>query len=140
MVALPLFDMVLSSTTQAGHSAEVAAQLTRSALDDLKLIETLDEGLASDDPYQFDRQTADLIREMYVRWAQDAELLLERVDRVEEQVGAVPNAQPLRDAHGRTRAMLSVSLEQLEKGLDDILQGRTVPIGEVRRELHLRVR
>jgi hypothetical protein len=139
MVALPLFDIVLSSSANRGRSADIAAQLVNSALGDLDQIEKLDESLAPEDPFSFDRQMAALVRGMYERWAQDAESLLERVGRVEKQIGAVAAAQRLRNAHGRTRAMLSISLEQVERGLQDVAKGRTMPMEEVRRELRLRV-
>jgi hypothetical protein len=138
MVALPLLDIVLASR-DADRSARVANQMARSALAELDEIENLDDGLAPDDASEFDRQTAYVLRGMYERWAQDAELLLERIGRVEQQAGPVPGAEALRRVYGRTRARLSVSLDDMEQGLRDAVEGRTVPIEEVRRELRVRV-
>jgi hypothetical protein len=76
---------------------------------------------------------------MYEQWARDAQLLLERVEHLQLQSGRVALADALRRAHGRTRARLSVSLEDMEESLRDLREGRTVPIEEVRRELRLRV-
>lgn len=139
MVALPVFDAVLSGQGLE-KSGQVAAQLVRSALAELSEIQKLEESVAPKDPLAFDRQTAGLIRGLYEAWARGADELLGRVSMVERNCGAVADAEALRDALGRTRAMLSVSLDQVERGLRDIAEGRTVAAEEVRRELRLRTR
>lgn len=138
MVALPLFDAVLSSGQGPGRAERVAIQLVQSGLSELADIQKLEDSVAPEDPLAFDRRTAAAIRDMYEAWAQAAEALLVRVATVERQAGMVANAEALRDALGRTRAMLSVSLDQAERGLRDIAQGRTVSGQEARRELRLR--
>ena len=137
MVALPLFDMVLSSHANPGRAAGIAAELVQSALEDFRHIQNLDEGLAPADPSQFDRQTIALLRGMYEEWTRLAEALLERVDRLEKRGAPVAASDALRDAHGRTRAMLSISLERLEQGHRAAVEGKGIPIEEVRRELRL---
>jgi hypothetical protein len=139
MVALPLFDAVLSAGVSVERPARVAAQVIEGALSDLQQIEKLDASVAPDDPSQFDLRTASALRQMYEQWARDAQLLLERVEHLQLQSGRVALADALRRAHGRTRARLSVSLEDMEESLRDLREGRTVPIEEVRRELRLRV-
>jgi hypothetical protein len=139
MVALPLFDAVLSAGVSVERPARVAAQVIEAALSDLQQIEKLDASVAPDDPSQFDLRTASALRQMYEQWARDAQLLLERVEHLQLQSGRVALADALRRAHGRTRARLSVSLEDMEESLRDLREGRTVPIEEVRRELRLRV-
>jgi hypothetical protein len=139
MAALPLFDAVLSAGVSVERPARVAAQVIEAALSDLQQIEKLDASVAPDDPSQFDLRTASALRQMYEQWARDAQLLLERVEHLQLQSGRVALADALRRAHGRTRARLSVSLEDMEESLRDLREGRTVPIEEVRRELRLRV-
>ena len=138
MVALPLFDLVLCSDDDANRAARVAEQLIESTLSELGQIEKIDESLAPVECRQFDRQAIALLRGMYERWATDAEALLDRVGRLETRFGRIIPAEALRDAHGRTRAMLSVSLDDLEVGHKDAAGGRTVPAEEVRRELRAR--
>jgi predicted transcriptional regulator len=140
MVALPVFDAVLSSGLGPEKSGRVAGQLVRSALSELADIHVLEENVAPENPLAFERQTASSIRGMYESWVRGAEALLERVAVVERNSRAVEEAEALRDAVGRTRAMLSVSLDQVERGLRDIAEGHTVPAEEVRRELRLRAR
>src|SRR5205085_9439128 len=118
--------------------AKVAAQLVRSALADLEQVQLLEESLAPEGPLDFDRRTAALVRGMYEKWAQETQLLLDRLDRGERRFGAVAPAANLRDAYGRTMAMLSISLDDMEQGLRDVAEGRTHGTEEVRRELHLR--
>src|SRR5438067_8581014 len=133
MVALPLFDAVLSER-QPERSAKVAAELIRSALGEIRHIENLDESLAPGDPSQFDRQTVALLRGMYEEWARQAEALLDRVAPL-ERAGPIAGAEALRDAQGRTWAMLSIPLDRLERSHKDAVEGRTIPVEEVRREL-----
>jgi hypothetical protein len=137
MVALPLFDVVLSFNQSPARSAAVAGELAKSALEDIQHVENLDEGLAPSDPSQFDRQTIALLRSMYEEWVRAAEALLERIDRLERAGTSVAGSNALRDAHGRTRAMLSLSLDQLEEGHRAAITGRGIPIQEVRRELRV---
>jgi len=139
MVALPLLDVVLCSSGSADRWGPLAMQLIDSALDELRQIEKLDQSLAPQDPLDFDRQTAALIREMYERWVGEAELLLQRVARVESSRGRIASAQLLRDAVGRTRAMLSISLDAMEESRRQVREGRLIPVEEVRRELRAKV-
>jgi hypothetical protein len=139
MVALPLFDIVMSSE-HAERSADVATQLVAAALAELRGIEKLDQSLLAPDPAQFDRRTAALIRGLYERWAHEAEALLDRVTQTERRFGPVTGANELRDEFGRTMAMLSVSLDDMEAARQDVAAGRLFSIEEVRRELRLEVR
>lgn len=136
MVALPLLDIVLSFH-EGDRSARVAAELVQSALEELRHIENLDESLAPADPSNFDRQIIAILRGMYEDWARTTEGLLERVARIEHCGTPVAAADALRDAHGRTRAMLSISLDRLEQGHRAALKGQGVSIEEVRRELRV---
>jgi hypothetical protein len=140
MVAFPMFDAVMACAITPEQSSRVAARLVSSALAEIDQIQKLDESLAPQEPLQFDRRTAALVRGMYEKWAQETELLLNRLEAIERRFGRIPEAQNLRDAHGRTMAMLSTSLEDLEQGVRDVAEGRTHSINEVRRELHLRPR
>jgi hypothetical protein len=54
MVALPLFDVVLSSDDGTTRSAKVAAELVQSALEEIRHIENLDESLAPAEPSDLD--------------------------------------------------------------------------------------
>jgi hypothetical protein len=135
-----MFDAVMACAITPEQSSRVAARLVSSALAEIDQIQKLDESLAPQEPLGFDRRTAALVRGMYEKWVQEADLLLDRLGVLEKRFGPIPEAQKLRDAHGRTRAMLSTSLDDLEHGLKDVAAGRTHSIGEVRRELHLRAR
>lgn len=137
MVALPLFDIVLSSEESPHRSARVATELVQSALGELQHIENLDESLAPDEPSHFDRQTIAILRGMYEEWARTTEGLLERINKLEQHGTLVPASDALRDAHGRTRAMLSISLDRLEQGHRAAVEGRSTSIQEVRRGLRV---
>jgi hypothetical protein len=137
MVALPLLDVVLSSDDGPARSANVAAELVQSALDEIRHIENLDESLSPSDPSGFDRQTIAALRGMYEEWVTAAEALLDRIARLEHTGASIPSSNALRDARGRTRAMLSLTLDQLEEGHRAAVAGKSIPIEEVRRELRV---
>lgn len=137
MVALPLFDIVLSFNESPARPAAVAAELVQSALEGIRHIGKLDEELAPADPSDFDRQTIALLRGMYEEWVRATEVLLERVDRFERSGTFVAESNGLRDAHGRTRAMLSISLDRLQEGHEAAVTGKGIPIQEIRRELRV---
>lgn len=136
MVALPLFDVVMSSD-RAERAITMAGQLAEGAIGELRQIQTIEEGLAPAGLTNFDRPTAALIRGMYEQWAHEAQSLLDRIRDAKPRFGAVLHAEELRDALGRTLAMLSVSLDDMEAGRRDIAEGRVLSSQEVRRELRL---
>lgn len=136
MVALPLFDVVLSSD-RAERSVGVAARLIDAAIADLRQIRELEEGLAPAGLTQFDRQSVALLRGMYEQWAHNTQSLLDRASQAERRFGKVQGIDALRDQLGHTLAMLSVSIDDMEAGRSDILDGRTVSEEEVRRGLRL---
>lgn len=136
MVALPLLDVVMSSD-RAQMVVNMARQLADAALAEVRQIQMIEEGLAPAELTHFDRPTVVLIRGMYEQWAHEAQSLLDRIRRAEQKFGPVPCADELRDALGRTLAMLSVSLEDMEAGRREIAEGRLLSAEEVRRELRL---
>ena len=135
MVAPAFFDAVFPDSQHSERSARIAGELVQASLSQIAHLRRIDESLAPIDPASFDRRTIALLREMYELWARDAESLLNQMEAVQRRRVNVPGIDELRDAYGRTRAMLSVSLDDLERGHRDAVAGRTVPIGEVRREL-----
>jgi len=139
MGALPLIDLVLSSPNRIDQSRAITSQLMESALRELDQIKRLDETLMPDSTAVSDRPTAALVRGMYEEWAHQAEALLERVERLQSRSGPVEGYELLRDAHGQTKAMLSVSLEEMDQARRDVAEGRLIPAQEVRRELRLGV-
>jgi hypothetical protein len=139
MVALRLFDSILADDATTERSRRIAGQVVQMALSDLAQIEKLDEGLAPEDPSQFDRRTAKLLRDEYERWAREAGSLLDRIDRFQLHGGPVADAESLRRAHGKTLVRLSISIDDMEQSLRALAEGRLVPIEEVRRGLRIRV-
>src|SRR5436305_227754 len=114
MEALPLIDVVLSSPDKLDQSRAVTTQVIEAALSELEQVQKLDETLIPDSKTALDRPTVALVRGMYEQWAQQTESLLDRVERLQSRAGPIPGYESLRNALGRTRAMLSVSLEEME--------------------------
>jgi len=139
MVALPLVDIVMSSE-HADRSVDLAKRLIESATQEIHQIENYDKALSPRDINAFDRQTAALIRGLYERWAQDVQSLLDRIAEIERRFGRVSSAEALRDLHGRTMAMLSISVDDMEASRRDFAEGRSLTLQEVRRELRLEIK
>lgn len=142
MVALPLFDVVVSSGKGPGGSgsnraALLAAQLVESALSEVRQIEKIDESVAPDDPLEFDRQTAMMIRGMYEEWVSQAQRLLDRIRTVEGLAEKIPDS--LRNTIGRIRAMLSVPIDHMEESRRQAKDGRLIPVENIRRELRAKI-
>ena len=135
MVASSLVDSVLGDNTSSERSRPAVEQFVQSALLELAQIEKLDDSLAPEDVSQFDRRTAALLRDEYERWATSTALLLSRIDHFEHRFGTILNAESLRDAYGKTRARLSISVDDMEKSIKAMNEGRVVPMAEVRRGL-----
>jgi len=139
MVALSVVDMVFCSDQPIEQSIEVASQFIAAALTDLDGIGKLDMILMPVGR-PMSRQHALLVHGLYSDWALQAESLLTRIERLEHRIGRkLPRADELRDAHGRTRAMLSISVDDMEQARREIAEGKTIPIAEVRRELRIGV-
>jgi hypothetical protein len=135
MVAMSLIDSVFADGSSSERSLRVAAQFVQTALSDLAQIERLDDSLAPENPLQFDRSTASLLRDEYERWARSTESLLERIERFEFSTAIVPGAESLRHAYGKTRARLSISLDDMERNIQALAAGCLIPIEQVRRGL-----
>ncbi len=111
----------------------MAARLIRWSLDEYGHIRSVDE-MPPHPTDPAERQMFVLMRRAYADWASDAEAVLARVASLKD--GApIEGRTALEDAVGRTRAMLSVSLEDLDQAEEQIRNGQTVTLEEVRREL-----
>lgn len=139
-IDLPLFDVLRSSASRrARHTGldaderflSIVEQFVAAALAEYRHIDFLDRSARSHAEDPFDRQTAALLRQRYDRWAADAEALLERITPAMR----VPGVRDLEDAVGRTRAMLSVSLDAIDRAAEQVKRGESIPLAEVRREL-----
>jgi DNA-binding transcriptional regulator YbjK len=154
MTALSLFDVTaLAVQSQEPESAsareatarwmKVAESMVASAIEEFEKIRALDEVFAplTDDADEdvFDRETAIVLRGMYEENACEAERILARVQRVERLGNTVKNSEVLRQWHRRTRAMLSISLDEIARSLQDVKQGRVISGTQVRNELHARL-
>lgn len=138
MVTLAVVDEALSSDPTVDYAPALASQLVESAMTDLREIERLDKKIL---PLgrPFDRQKVALVREMYNDWAEQTCSLLERISRLEMKAGlTVTGAEDLRDSVGRTRAMLSISLDAMEESERELAEDKVVSLEEVRRELRAR--
>jgi len=149
-IALPLFDVLKSSCAASapsdGGAADAAARMSlvaehfvAAALDEYRHIKALDEVPEPEAPrYVFDRQVAILLRHMYDQWATYAESLLARIRSVQSS-RPVKGLGELNEAIGRTRAMLSVTLEDLHRAEEQFRNGQTISLEEVRRDLRASV-
>jgi len=146
MSGLSIFDVLMqspadgvstSTSSDAVRMAQLADQLVESILNDYKELERLDRFLAPTDAGRWDLHVAALLRGMYEQWAREAEGVLDRVAQVIRLGAKVEKAADLQDRHGRVRAMLSVGLQEIAEGQQQLKDGRCRSLEEVRRELRL---
>ena len=81
--------------------------------------------------------TAARLRGAWLKWADDADALLDALRRMARQAGMVEGASRLDYAVGRARAMLSMTPELIQARRAQVERGETFSLEEVRRELGL---
>jgi hypothetical protein len=119
---------------------ERAEHLLDFALAEHERIKALDVGMGRIALNYEDPRGAAAMRRMYQQWADQSDGLLRRVKQhgLHGRLGAKFDA--LQNAVGFTLAMLSLTLESLRSGAEQVRRGETVSIEEVRRELRARSR
>jgi hypothetical protein len=146
MSAIPLFDYVMLSdrtrTVGSGGDApltHLAASLVDSSLHQFAQAHDLDQAICREAGAGFNEKTAVFVRLMFEDCVNDAEQVLERIEKVERLGHRVEGAERLRDEVGRVRAMLSVSPEAITGAKEQVRRGGTHPASELRHELQHRV-
>ncbi|HEX8523122.1 MAG TPA: hypothetical protein VF669_12770 [Tepidisphaeraceae bacterium] len=141
MGRLSVFDRAIATVAIGPRSSgtpgaiDLASHLVSSLLGELEYLWTL---YFSVDP-EADPAAEVELREMFERWADAGDEALDRLARLQrEESIAVPSYVELMHGHGRVRAMLSVSLEDLAEVRAQIRRGEVIPLEEVKRELRLR--
>ena len=137
----PLLDLLASPAGEQGTDralAERAGQLMEFALAEYDRIAGLDENLGRLALRHTDRQGAAAIRRLYQQWVEQADELLHRVRTHGLRERLADGYEKLERAVGRTLAMLSVTLDSLERADEQIQKGEVVSAEEIRRELRAR--
>lgn len=111
----------------------LAERLIQWSIDEYKRLRNLDDLPPHPrDPAR--RQMFVLMHKAYDEWATDAEAILERVAPMRGD-GPIAGWTELEDAVGRTRARLSVTLDDLDKAEEQIRNGQVISLEEVKHEL-----
>jgi hypothetical protein len=115
--------------------ADRADRLLDFALAEYARIAELDAGMGRLALCHADRAGAVAMRRLYQQWADQADdfLRLLRGHGLRERLGA--KFEELEAAVGRTLAMLSITLESLERAEEQFRTGQTYTLEEARREL-----
>lgn len=145
MTTLSLVDYFMSSTASddedsglpdLDRATSVTTAMTDEALAEYARLDALDLDLGErNQAGAFDRHAALLLTAAYEEWGDRADALLRRVAKLHRRGLTVPRAGELRDAVGRTRAMLKVSIEDLDVAKKQLERGEGIPGEDVRREL-----
>jgi len=107
-------------------------------MDEYRSIRKLEDALGESRSAPFDRQLAGSLRQVYDQWVRRADELLTRVRDLRLRDRLAERFDELEQAVGRTLAMLSVTLEDLDRADEEIRAHQTVSLEEVRRELRAR--
>lgn len=141
---LPVFDLMSAEASEhasldgSARLARMAEELVAGVLAAFRQVEQLDR-LPPGSQEPFRKDVAIMLRLAYSQCAQDAEQVLQRVSRLEKRGKQIAGAEALRDALGRTQAMLSVSLEDISEAQQQGRQGNVRAAEELRRELRARL-
>ena len=81
------------------------------------------------------KPAATAMRKLYERWCKDVDALIARAKHLGLHKGMGADFAALDAAVGRTQAMLKVTLESLDRADEQIRNGQTHTLEEVRREL-----
>jgi len=117
------------------HAAKLAAVLVDSLLAEYAGLRQLDEFLYPDREHRPERRVAQSLHAAWRQWADSAGLLLDRLGRLNRAGERFSRQEQLADAHGRTMAMLQITLERNDRACDQVKRGELVSVEEVRREL-----
>lgn len=141
-LATPLLDLLSPAdiTAESGDEGavspvEAARSLMMLSMANYVALRQFDQamgGLALD---RRNRPAALAMRGLYEQWSTQAEELLGRLRQLGLRNFAGADFECLATAVGRTRAMMSVTLESLDRADEQIRTGQTFTLEEVRREL-----
>jgi hypothetical protein len=145
MTAVSLFDMLASVANSGAPTSEassMAARLIANQLDDLRRVKEYEEPCLAQD-WRNAELHARLTREVYAlyqQWAVDAREVLDRVSPFAQDKAAVQGLSELEDAYWRVKARLKLTPEMIERAMDQVRRGETIPAEEARNELRNRHR
>jgi hypothetical protein len=143
MVAgIPLLDTVgkLPSSYDGDSPAELQArmanELVAACLDEHRHIEALDVcGPTKKWRRLYVRETEAQMRQMHEAWIAIAHPLLARVGAMKRAGFAIERLDELEEAVLMTRGLLKMSVDDIERGMEQIRQGHYVTLEEARRGL-----
>lgn len=148
MTAISLFDVLAGKEADCADPQRMtrvtrfAAKLVESALADWHRVLGCEQEFASSEfaTPETEAKIDQSLYEMYQTWVADAEQVLERTRKLAAGGYSVDGAQALEDAHGQARARLKLTPEMIARATQQVRDGHTVPIEELRNELRARLR
>ena len=141
MVPIPTLDAMLARPDVDPERLRRAAErAAAAAVADWRELRAFDKAAGGFSSTAFDRATVAATRAQYETWVAMAEALRERLAAVAGRTGgdAVAGADDVRHTIGKTRAQLSVTLDDIEASAADEVAGRWISAEDLRRELRLR--
>ncbi|HXE52917.1 MAG TPA: hypothetical protein VN541_07885 [Tepidisphaeraceae bacterium] len=150
MTAVSLFDVLSREKppreVEGGCTdrlVQLAEDLMRSSLADLDRVKDYEKRYVADRSGDQETEKLDLLRSvwnLYREWAADANQVLTRAKSLHSDPRLKGSIDRLDDAIGRVEARLSLKPEQIMAGIEQARRGQIIPAGELRRELHARLR
>jgi hypothetical protein len=148
MTAVVLFDTLSRSSsattaqTQASLSqlARFAEELVEAALLDWERIQHYQSEFASSEWNAQSLEIERSLHEMLRNWSTEAEEVRTRARQLVATGAEIPQLKSLEKTLGHARAELQLTPEQVARAMEDVRQGKIVPIKELRDELRARHR
>jgi hypothetical protein len=143
MVAMASLLDVIAGPASAGvaplaadERTHIANEMVAATLDEHRHIEAMDTFGPRNKSRRFlTEPTAATFRKMHEEWLERADALLARCRTMHESGHTIARLQELKEAALSTRTLLKITIEGIERGMEQIRQGNYVTLEEARREL-----
>jgi hypothetical protein len=145
MTAVTLFDTLATVSSRGTSSTDLssmASELIANQLEDLQRVKNYEKPCLAcgwEDAELHSRLTREVYA-LYENWASEAEEVLGHVAPFSEHGNVANGLRELKDAYWRVKARLKLTPEQIERAMDQVRRGETIPAEEARNELRNRHR
>src|SRR5688572_17754232 len=145
VAANAMLDVITGTSSPDGNQLpldeqlRIANELVAGMLDEHARIEAMDSFGPRNKCRRFlSGPNAEAFRKMHEQWLAGAEALLARLESIRQAGNELPRAQELHGAVLSTRCLLKITIEGVERGMEEIRRGEFVTLEEGRRELRAR--
>jgi hypothetical protein len=142
--AIPMLELAADARTDGSaplpltERLRIVNELVAWALDWHRHLEAMDcYGPRNRSRWFLTKSTAAVFRRAHEEWLQQGQAVLSRATELRAAGHGLERTEELKRAVFSTKGLLKITVEAIERGMEDILQGNYVTLEEARRELRL---